>query len=353
MIVTDATGGAIITWPDYRNGTSDIYAQRIDRFGNLYPAPWIDKVGDIANDQGGKLRILWKSSSLDTWGNTSVKSYTILLGAKTTGILGKSSGALGSGIYWQESAFIPAKWLEGYTTVIPTYADSGLQGTPMYYFQVIAKNSDSTQMWYSNIDSGYSVDNIPPVGLGNALIASNGGFVFLKWNKNRVDKDLMEYRIYRSTSSGFAIGTSTKLKTTTDTTYIDSSGTNGATYYYRIAAVDVHGNIGAPSAELNQKVLAVQGTRGVAPKEFTLAQNYPNPFNPTTTIEFTVPATGKSTLKVFNILGEEVATLFNGEAEAGRYNQVQFNASNFASGIYFARLVSDGRSQIKKLSLLR
>ncbi len=353
-IVDDGSGGAIIAWQDLRNADYDIYAQKIDKYGVFGQAtPKLIAAKDIANDQGGRLRLFWNPSYLDAEAYQIVKSYTILLGAKTTGILGKSSGTQGSGIYWQEAAFIPAKWLEGYTTVIPTFADSGLQGIPMYYFQVIAQNSDSTQMWFSNIDSGYSVDNIPPVGLGNAVIASNGGLVFLKWNKDRVDKDLMEYRIYRSTTPGFAIGPATKIKATTDTTYTDSTGTSGGTYYYRIAAVDVHGNIGAPSAELNQKVLAVQGTRSIAPKEFVLAQNYPNPFNPTTTIEFTVPSNGRATLKIFNTLGEEVAILFNGEAEAGRYHQVQFNASNFSSGIYFARLQSGEKIQLKKMMLIK
>ena len=445
-IVSDGTGGAIIEWSDGRNGTSDIYAQRVDHLGNLYPAPWIDKAGDVANDQGGKLRILWKPSSLDTWGNTSVKSYTIKLGAKTTGILGKESQSNGTGIYWQTAGTVTADWSEGYTTAVATVADSGLQGKPMYYFQVIAKNADSTVWWYSNIDSGYSVDNIPPVGVANAMIASNGGGIVLKWNKNRVDKDLMEYRIYRSTTAGFMIGSGTELNKTTDTTFTDAAVTNGTTYNYRIAATDIHGNVGSPSSELSQVALAVElttftvkqshrtiilnwktatetnnsgfeiekkrmkdelgkmnwekigfveggGTTNApreysytdlkldvgkysyrlklidnngaihfsqeveaeiaAPKEFALAQNYPNPFNPTTNIEFTVPLNGQATLKVFNSLGEEVATLFNGEAETGKYHQVQFNAAHLASGIYFARLVSGEKFQVIKLILLR
>jgi predicted lipoprotein with Yx(FWY)xxD motif len=125
-IVGDGTGGAIITWKDSRSGTSDIYAQRIDRFGNFNPAPWIDKVGDVANDQGGKLRIFWTPSSLDIWGNTSVKSYTIKLGAKTTGLFGKVSSSNSTGIYWQTAGTILADWSEGYTTAVATLADSGL-----------------------------------------------------------------------------------------------------------------------------------------------------------------------------------------------------------------------------------
>lgn len=89
------------------------------------------------------------------------------------------------------------------------------------------------------------------------------------------------------------------------------------------------------------------------PTVFNLAQNYPNPFNPSTNIQFTVPTDGRATLKVFNALGQEVATLFKGEATAGIYHQVQFNAANLASGIYFSRLEFDGKMQMKKMLLLK
>jgi Secretion system C-terminal sorting domain len=89
------------------------------------------------------------------------------------------------------------------------------------------------------------------------------------------------------------------------------------------------------------------------PTVFNLAQNYPNPFNPSTNIQFTVPAEGRATLKVFNMLGQEVATLFNDNAEAGIYHQVEFNASNLASGIYFSQLEFGGKMQMKKMLLLK
>jgi len=446
-IVSDGSGGAIITWQDLRSESStNIYAQRVDRLGNLYPAPWIDKVGDIANDQGGKLRLLWQPSPLDVWGNTAVKSYTIKIGAKATGLLGKTSQIPADGIYWQTAGWMPADWSDGYSMVIPTYADSGLQGVPYYYFQVIAKNADSTVFWTSNIDSGYSVDNIPPVGVGGSTIAARAdGDIVLSWNKDRVDPDLMGYRVYRSASSGFSLNDSTMLALSKDTTFTDASVTLGQPYYYRVAGVDVHGNQGIPSGELNaiplsitlssfsatasrlsvelswttttetnsygyeiqrsmanipgstwQDVGFVAGAGnsnspksysyadinlaatnynyrlkqidrsgnfsysqsievevGVAPKVFELSQNFPNPFNPATNIQFTVPTDGRATLKVFNTLGQEVATLFNENATAGIYHQVQFNASNLASGIYFSQLEFAGNVQIKKMLLLK
>ncbi len=97
----------------------------------------------------------------------------------------------------------------------------------------------------------------------------------------------------------------------------------------------------------------VKEAKSEIPAVFSLAQNYPNPFNPSTMIQFTVPSTGRAVLKVFNVLGQEVATLFNGEATAGVNHQVQFNASNLASGVYFSRLEFGGKMQMNKMLLLK
>ncbi len=92
-----------------------------------------------------------------------------------------------------------------------------------------------------------------------------------------------------------------------------------------------------------------------APIEFNLAQNYPNPFNPSTTISFRIPEADFITLKVFNALGEEVATLVNGFKQAGAYN-IHFNASNIPSGIYFYSIKAGNNAQFsatKKMMLIK
>ena len=88
------------------------------------------------------------------------------------------------------------------------------------------------------------------------------------------------------------------------------------------------------------------------PATYTLSQNYPNPFNPTTNIVYTVPKSGMVTLKVYNILGQEVTTLFQGFQNTGKY-VASFDASKFASGIYIYRLQSGNTTLTKKMMLLK
>jgi hypothetical protein len=86
--------------------------------------------------------------------------------------------------------------------------------------------------------------------------------------------------------------------------------------------------------------------------EYWLAQNYPNPFNPTTSIEYRVGSMEYVTLKVYDLLGREVATLVNEEKTAGSY-EIEFDASNLSSGIYFYKLQASNFSETKKMILIK
>ena len=88
------------------------------------------------------------------------------------------------------------------------------------------------------------------------------------------------------------------------------------------------------------------------PSEYSLFQNYPNPFNPSTTITYQIPQTGFVTLKVYDILGREVATLVNEEKAAGNY-EVQFTGNGLTSGIYFYQINAGAYFDTKKMVLLR
>jgi hypothetical protein len=88
------------------------------------------------------------------------------------------------------------------------------------------------------------------------------------------------------------------------------------------------------------------------PRTFALYQNYPNPFNPTTTISFDLPEDVRVNLVVFNMLGQQVAILKNEPMLTGSYN-INFNASNLASGIYFYRIQAGVHQSWKKMMILK
>ncbi len=104
---------------------------------------------------------------------------------------------------------------------------------------------------------------------------------------------------------------------------------------------------------VNVTLTGVNDTQGSAiPDAYVLNQNYPNPFNPSTTIRFALPNAGQTTLKVYNLLGQEMATLVNGVLPAGVHTAT-FNASTLSSGVYFFRIESGSFRAVKKMMLVK
>jgi hypothetical protein len=105
------------------------------------------------------------------------------------------------------------------------------------------------------------------------------------------------------------------------------------------------------------KTISLPFTTGVGnvdgtPLTFALHQNYPNPFNPATVIRYSIPAASQVTLKVFNLLGQEVATLVNTVQVAGNY-ETSFNAASLSSGVYIYRIQAGTNVDTKKMMLLK
>jgi hypothetical protein len=97
---------------------------------------------------------------------------------------------------------------------------------------------------------------------------------------------------------------------------------------------------------------SVEPVEGLQPTGYTLSQNYPNPFNPTTTIEFSLPQSAFVTLKVYDVLGQEVALLANETKAAGAY-RATFDAHNIPSGTYFYSLQAGSYSEVKRMVILK
>ena len=128
--------------------------------------------------------------------------------------------------------------------------------------------------------------------------------------------------------------------------YTDDLSKTAVTYplFYRLKQIDYDGTV-SYSEELEIEA-------AFAPADFVLEQNYPNPFNPTTSISYSIPEYSYITIKVFDILGNEIETLVNEQKPAGSY-EVTWNAVNYPSGIYFYRLQAGSFVDMEKMVLLK
>ncbi len=173
------------------------------------------------------------------------------------------------------------------------------------------------------------------------------GEVLLSW-RTASEQNNAGFEIERSfdreafTQIGFVRGAGTTTEAQSYT-FTDRNSFNAEKVYYRLKQVDFDGQFEySPIIEVNVSL----------PTKFALMQNYPNPFNPTTTIAYELPTRAKVLLKVYDMLGREVATLVNGEQTAGRYAQ-PFNASGLSSGVYFYRLQAGNFVETKKMMLVK
>lgn len=102
----------------------------------------------------------------------------------------------------------------------------------------------------------------------------------------------------------------------------------------------------------NGTLIAVEKQKSLQPAALDLSQNFPNPFNPSTEIHYSIPVKGNVSLRVFDLLGNEIATLVNTEKPAGSY-AVTFDAAGCSSGIYFYTITTGGTSKSKKMIVLK
>jgi hypothetical protein len=144
---------------------------------------------------------------------------------------------------------------------------------------------------------------------------------------------------------GYKEGSGTTTEPQQYSYYDDVGGIQAASFSYRLKQIDLDG-----SYEFSEEVTVENSTK--LPKEFNLSQNYPNPFNPATNIEFELPVKSFVSLVVYDVIGNEVATLVKEEKSAGFY-EVNFNANNLVSGVYFYRLQANRFTEIKKMILLQ
>ena len=210
-------------------------------------------------------------------------------------------------------------------------------------FDKVLSDAEILDMYYN-----YKVaaDYIVPVELTSFSALADKDKINLVW-ETATETNNYGYEVQRSsdkinfTAIGFVKGAGTSTEKHNYSFTDDDRATNKV--YYRLKQLDFDGTFW-----YSQVVEAAN----VMPTEFALSQNYPNPFNPVTTIKFQLPVNSKVSLKVYDILGSEVATLVDEVKEAGYY-ELSFNGNGLASGTYFFRINADNFVQTKKMILIK
>lgn len=257
----------------------------------------------------------------------------------------------------------------------------------------VAKGQNYADKMYRN-DNGIFTDISASIGMGDLRHSSciswgdynNDGFLDLYLNNNGTENRLyknsgnsnkwIEFRLTGTNSNRSAIGTRVRIKTGNLSQIREVEGGSGGKGQNSLAI-----EFGIGSATIIDSVI-VKWTSGLQqiftnvtpniiynltegqalgigynysdiPEKFSLSQNYPNPFNPTTTIRYQIAKKNADVkLVVYNILGKEVVTLVN-EKESPGYYEVNFDASNLPTGIYFYKLMTDSYSETKKMVLIK
>lgn len=356
-IISDGSGGAFLTWYDQRAGDYDIYAQRVSVGGGLVGiangvavcTSGTDQTNpDICTDGAGGAIIVWQdfrsTTSIDIW--VQAMSAAVAIRWPVDGVVMNNNVA--------------------YSQINPRIVSDGAGGAMMTWedfrtgitSDIYAQRVDATGV----VATGWNVNGVTVCvsaeNQSNARIISDSSHgAIITWvdkrdsSSNRNTFDIYASRITENFALPWAangVPISTADSTQTNPSAV-SDGSGGAI----IAWQDKRsGNYDIYAARVYPGGTTAVETIGSTPAQFTLSQNYPNPFNPSTTIRFSIPQSGRVSLKVFDVLGREVATLVNEEKAAGSFS-VRWDATTAGSGTYFARLESNGKSQMTKMLLMK
>jgi hypothetical protein len=220
-------------------------------------------------------------------------------------------------------------------------------------FKLRTDGSVQKDGWYLDDISIY-VMGVVPVELSSFTGRSENGKVLLEWITSSELNNLgfeVQRKILGKNSDWEVLSFVEGKGTTSERniySFIDDSPANG-TIIYRLKQMDIDGSY---------RILPTVSVDVNLPAEFSLEQNYPNPFNPSTVIRYQLPVNGKVSLKIYDVLGKEVATLVDEYKEAGKY-EIEFNVeqaislSSLSSGVYFYKLQAGDFVQVKKMVLMR
>ena len=308
------------------------------RSGTVDGSPKIIEVSDVPGDQGGRVYIYFTRSLIDVDAHpSSLNLYSIKRLDDGNWVNIGSFGAQGNVQYIFEAT----------TLLDSTHQNSGITG-----FKILGQSFGvSGYMFESEIEYGYSIDNIAP-GVPEGLnVTLENSQAVISWLPS-IDADFQYYSLEKDTDETFQNAQSFNI---TQNNFTDSDIEDGIVYFYRIRAADYSGNW-SDFSEVVQLTTLSNDNINVA-KRFMLYQNYPNPFNPITNLRYDLPENIFVNITVYDISGNMVKNLINTNQSSG-YKSVIWDATNnqgqrVSAGVYIYSIEAGDFRQIKKMILLK
>lgn len=408
-MVSDGLGGAILTWQDYRSnsGSADIYAQRINPSGTMiWTANGVNICNQAAEQRGPKIIGDGSGGAFITWfdkraGNYDIYSQRI---AAAGAVVWTTNGV--ATCTMSTDQLTPDICVDGANGVIITWTDYRSSTDFNIYAQRVGPSG--AIVWV--VDGVVLNNNVAYAQIDPKIVSDGLGGAIVSWTDYRTGTTADIYA-QRVNSTGAVQWTATGVIICTASgdqifSQLTSDGNNGAyitwedhrnagnsdIYAQRIASnaalnwaatgyaictvsndqlrpsLVSNGNLGALVVWQDYRsgnnfdiyevgfnttgIIAIENGGITIPSEYSLSQNYPNPFNPTTVINYQLPVTGNVKLSIFDVLGQNISTLVNESQNAGNHN-IEWNAANYPSGVYFYQLEAGSFSLIRKMILIK
>ena len=361
-VCSNSNGEVVVTWQKRYGSIYSIVAEKLDNDGKII------KNNFLVTDDTTSYKYRPKAG-IDSLGNFAItyysyknNNYDIFLNRYNSSGLELDSAIVVNDDKTRSTQYYPDISVNPGGDCIVTWYD---YRTPNgVYFQEY-KNIGSTGS-FQKVDSNMAVaDYVISYCTPTVSLQDNGEFVisWTEWNGSLTGSfNNLKFRIFNSDSAPVTDVMNATISQVRDQINQDIVFKDNKVFnvwqdnHVQGVGYDIWANV----YNFNYLATGVKDKRGSGPSSFTLSQNYPNPFNPATTIQYTIPSLEKGyapslqqvELKIYDILGREVATLVNQVQKPGNH-QVIFNAGNLASGVYYYRLRAGNYVKTKKMILLK
>ncbi len=352
-LVTDGSGGAFITWYDLRAGNYDIYTQRIGSAGAVqWTTNGVATCTAAADQLKPDICIDGAAGAIITWydyrSTTNFDIYAQRLGPAGAIVWAVDGVVMNNNVAYAQTD--PKIVSDGLGGAIISWTDYRTGTTADIYAQRV--NSTGAVQWTA---TGVVICTSANDQILSQICSdgNNGAYIIWEDHRNAGNSDIYAQRIASNAAinwaaTGFAICTAGNDQLSP---MIVSNGNLGAIVVwqdYRSGSnFDIY-EMGFNTSGL----VAVEKGGTTEPLEYTLSQNYPNPFNPVTVINYQLSKTGNVKLSIYNALGQEVSLLVNKSQNAGNHS-IEWDAKAFPSGVYFYRLESGSFVSNKKMMLIK